>query len=242
VAGTINNITPPGAIINGSYQAITGKDPVTGQPASRVDGVGNIVITGLFHLTVQHFVSPGIRTQTLERPVAENPTSTTSKQSTAATGSREGAASSTASRSLPKSKLDLPAGGEYLDDAIRTTEQPFLKPKTQSAKAYDLIRTETIGGDNSARTVAENIKLIRNHKQLAPVEVVNINNKLYVINGHHRLEAAIRTNTELRYVIVSKSRWKELGYKSESEITHAATETSKVKLDNKLINKLVEQK
>jgi hypothetical protein len=57
--GDINNQIPTGAIINGSFQAITGRDPVTFQPgASRIDGAGNAVIGALFHLSAVHVTTP----------------------------------------------------------------------------------------------------------------------------------------------------------------------------------------
>jgi hypothetical protein len=72
---------------------------------------------------------------------------------------------------------------------------------------------------------------------LSPVEVANINNKLYVINGHHRLEAALRTNTEVKYKILSKEQWQTYGYKDESQILNASSEASqqRIKLDSKII-------
>jgi hypothetical protein len=147
-----------------------------------------------------------------------------------------------------KVKVDASAGSEFLDDGIRMNEQPFqrsansiVNDKVNAAKATDFIRTETIGGNNAARTVGANIKIVNSGGSLAPIEVAEINNKLYVINGHHRLEAALRTNTELRYKILSKTELQERGYKSESEIVHAAAETTKVKLDNKIVKKVAGQ-
>ncbi len=59
-AGDINNQIPVGAIINGSFQAITARDPVFLQPASRIDGVGNAVIGGIFHASAVHVSIPPI--------------------------------------------------------------------------------------------------------------------------------------------------------------------------------------
>ena len=76
---------------------------------------------------------------------------------------------------------------------------------------------------------------------LAPIGVAKIEDKLYVINGHHRLEAALRTNTEIGYRILTEKEWRAYGYKSEGEIIGAATEVSKVKLDAKVVQKAAGQ-
>jgi RHS repeat-associated protein len=109
-----------------------------------------------------------------------------------------------------------------------------------SASAFNIIRTETIGGNKAARTVGANIKIIRNGGQLAPIDVASINNKLYVIDGHHRLEAALRTGTEIRYNILTNEQLKTRGYNSPSDVVQAAAEVGKVKLDGKIVNKAAE--
>ena len=87
----------------------------------------------------------------------------------------------------------------------------------------------------------KHLGLIKSGEDLAPIEVTEINNKLSVINGHHRLEAALRTNTPLRYKVLSINELKERGYSSESEVVHSAVETTKVKLDNKIVKKAAGQ-
>jgi len=84
-AGQLNNITPPGAIINGGIQAITGKDPIAWKKASRIDGVGQAVIGGIFSSTISRFLKPGI-TVNLERQMAQNAAASISKQTAAANG------------------------------------------------------------------------------------------------------------------------------------------------------------
>ncbi len=108
----------------------------------------------------------------------------------------------------------------------------------KSAKPYDFIRTETISGNKAARTVGENIKIINNGGRLAPVDVASINDKLYVIDGHHRLEAAIRTGTEVRYNVLTTEQLKAKGYNSASDVIQAAAEVGKVKIDSKIVNKV----
>ncbi|HNP24982.1 MAG TPA: RHS repeat-associated core domain-containing protein, partial [Panacibacter sp.] len=123
--------------------------------------------------------------------------------------------------------------------AVKTTEQV----ENASAKATAFMRTETIGGNKAARTVGANIKIIKDGGSLAPIEVANINDKLYVINGHHRLEAALRTNTNIEYKVLTKEQWQAYGYKTESEIIRAASEASveKIKLDKKVIQQAAGQ-
>jgi hypothetical protein len=51
------------------------------------------------------------------------------------------------------------------------------------------------------------------------------------------LEAAIRTNTEIRYKILSKQELQAYHYSSENEVINAAAETKGVKLDNGVVKK-----
>jgi RHS repeat-associated protein len=125
-----------------------------------------------------------------------------------------------------------------------TTAGNQAKPVVSgNAGAYSFVRTETPSGNKSARAVGANIKILNEGGSLAPIEVASINNKLYIINGHHRVEAAIRTNTSLNYTILTEQQWKAYGYKSESEVVGAAAEASatKVKLDNKVVQKAATQ-
>ena len=81
------------------------------------------------------------------------------------------------------------------------------------------------------------MKIINEGGSLAPIEVANINDKLYIINGHHRVEAGIMTNTQIKYKVLTKEEWQAYGYKTESEIISAAANasTQKVKLNQKIV-------
>ena len=68
-----------------------------------------------------------------------------------------------------------------------------------------------------------------------------IDGKKYVINGHHRLEAAIRSKSQLEYRILTKEEWQKYGYKTEADIVGAASEVRTPKLDRKVIKKAEEK-
>jgi RHS repeat-associated protein len=110
---------------------------------------------------------------------------------------------------------------------------------TLTIKPTSLIRTERPNGNESARNVGVLMGLIRQNIKLDPVEVAVINNKMYIINGHHRTEAAMRTNTDVRFRILTKVEWQRYGYTNEQDIINAAAEANiqRVKLDNRVIQK-----
>ena len=68
------------------------------------------------------------------------------------------------------------------------------------------MRTENNWWQQGCKNRRGNIKIIKDGGSLAPIEVANINDKLYVINGHHRLEAALRTNTNIEYKALTKEQ------------------------------------
>jgi RHS repeat-associated protein len=112
-----------------------------------------------------------------------------------------------------------------------------------AGKASDFARLETLSGNQSSRTVGANIKLINSGGELVPIKVAVIDGKSYVLDGHHRLEAAARTGTEIRYDIVPQSQWGSYGYKSKDEIFSAAANASaeKTKLNGKLVAEYAKQ-
>lgn len=81
---------------------------------------------------------------------------------------------------------------------------------------------------------------IANGEAIEAIEVAVINGVNYVVNGHHRLEAALRSGAELEYKILQPSEWAKY-YKTEQEIIEAAAMTSKPKLDGKVVTKAKEE-
>jgi uncharacterized ParB-like nuclease family protein len=96
--------------------------------------------------------------------------------------------------------------------------------------------TENLNGAKSSETVGANMAILNSGGSLKPIKVAQINGKLYVLDGHHRVEAARRTQKSVSYEIVPENQYKDYGYKSATEITHAAAENGRVKLNNKRVN------
>jgi RHS repeat-associated protein len=65
------NINPLGILTYNGYQIITGRDLDTKAPASRIDGLGNIVIAGIFHQSAVKLATP-TATMQLEGQMASN--------------------------------------------------------------------------------------------------------------------------------------------------------------------------
>jgi uncharacterized protein (DUF1015 family) len=57
-----------------------------------------------------------------------------------------------------------------------------------------------------------------------PIEVVEHNGKRYIIDGHHRVEAARRAGIDVQYEIVGPSEMAKHNYKSIDEVIRAAAE------------------
>jgi ParB-like chromosome segregation protein Spo0J len=60
--------------------------------------------------------------------------------------------------------------------------------------------------------------------QGGPIKVVEHNGKRYVIDGHHRVEAARRAGIDVQYEIASPSEMAMRGYKSIDDVIRAASE------------------
>jgi len=129
----------------------------------------------------------------------------------------------------------VPPGSNKSAAEAHNGSSEAITSNTATTKPNDLKRTESIGGNQSSRTVGYYIKQIRENKSIPPVEVAEINNELYVINGHHRLEAAIRTGRKIEFKILTKEELGKYGYKSETEVINASSNVVPVKLNNKII-------
>jgi RHS repeat-associated protein len=90
----------------------------------------------------------------------------------------------------------------------------------------NMLKTHPISGNPSSRTVADYVKKIKNGKSIDPIKVAEITNqngveRLYVLDGHHRVEAAIRTNTKIKYEVISPENYKNYNYDNADEILDA---------------------
>lgn len=101
-----------------------------------------------------------------------------------------------------------------------------------STSPHNLKKTHSISGNPSSRQVGRYIR-----EEGAPIKVAEINNQKYILDGHHRTEAAIRSGRNVKYDIVPESGYQSYGYGSADEILRTASELGSVK--NKLNNKLV---
>lgn len=115
-----------------------------------------------------------------------------------------------------------------------------VKVNGEKANASEFIATESLSGNKSARAVGDIKGKMDNNAEVPPIEVAVVDGKKYVINGHHRLEGAIRSNKQLEYKVLGKDEWQKYGYKTESDIVEAAAAVSKPKLDTKVIKKAAE--
>jgi len=96
-----------------------------------------------------------------------------------------------------------------------------------SAPAHSFVRTESLSGNASSRRVHKFAESMRKGGwQGDPIKVVEHNGKRYIIDGHHRVEAARRAGIDVQYKIASPSEMAERGYKSIDDVIRAATEAS----------------
>jgi hypothetical protein len=94
-----------------------------------------------------------------------------------------------------------------------------------SAPAHSFVRTESLSGRESSRLVREYAEKMRTGGWKGdPIEVVEHNGKRYIIDGHHRVEAARRAGIDVQYEIVGPSEMAKHNYKSIDEVIRAAAE------------------
>ena len=172
-AGGINNMTGAGNVINGSYQTISGKDPISGQPASRIDGLGNVVIGGIFHYSFTKLATPAA---SLERQMAENAAVTTNKQATSVHGDNtEAAQSNAATKSSPSSV-----------SATQTATQVTTNrsaPSTARATTVATKRAKQLSINAQNGTTSEDIVFKRLESQLGSDEAILRRPRIYIGDG-----------------------------------------------------------
>jgi hypothetical protein len=85
--------------------------------------------------------------------------------------------------------------------------------------------TDEGGGRESSRLVQQYAESMRKGGwQGDPIEVVEHKGKRYILDGHHRVEAARRAGIDVQYEIVGPSEMAKYRYKSIDDIIRAAAE------------------
>src|SRR5205085_27684 len=94
-----------------------------------------------------------------------------------------------------------------------------------SAPASSFIRTHSLSGGASSRQIDDVAAVMRkNGWTFEPVLVVEHNGQRYVIDGHHRLEAARRIGIEVPCKIATPEEMARFRYKTIDDVIHAACE------------------
>jgi RHS repeat-associated protein len=113
----------------------------------------------------------------------------------------------------------------WADDVVRAADDVL----TASAKAFQ--RTESLSGNASRRTVAQIEQSMRQNGWVGgAIEVVEHNGELYVINGHHRLEAARRAGIDVVYRVITEAELRMYGYRDIAHVISASCEAGPNKL------------
>jgi hypothetical protein len=96
-----------------------------------------------------------------------------------------------------------------------------------ASKNYSLFnRTHPIGGNSSSQFVKEvSENMSKKGWNGPPIQVAEINEQLYILDGHHRFAAAQIADIPIQYEIVPLSNITNFGYKTLNEIIWAACET-----------------
>ncbi|PVD52884.1 hypothetical protein DC498_08155 [Terrimonas sp.] len=110
----------------------------------------------------------------------------------------------------------------------------------KSANASEFRALESLRGKADSRDVGKIMKLMKEGVDIDPIEVYVNNGNKYILNGHHRVEAASRLNMPVKYKeLTLQQAMDTYGYKNEVEILNKYSESFMgSRLDNRLINKV----
>jgi len=80
----------------------------------------------------------------------------------------------------------------------------------------DLVRTHGLKGDSTTKKVLAYADELSKTgwANMPPVSLVDIDGKLYILDGHHRVAAASRAGVDVKYNLVDPSEIGSYGYKS----------------------------
>lgn len=102
-------------------------------------------------------------------------------------------------------------------------------PLTGPASAFE--RTHGLSGNASTRNVQGLMDDMRvNGWQGKPIDVFEHNGSKYILDGHHRVEAARRVGIDVPYNSVPASNLGAHGYNTADDVIRAATEAGPVKV------------
>jgi len=100
--------------------------------------------------------------------------------------------------------------GESLDSIASTAvvsahiyDSSGYRYATNTARPFEFSRTESLSGNAASRDVAEIAESMRTGGwQGPPIKVVDVDGRLYVVDGHHRLAAARQVGLDVPYDVV----------------------------------------
>jgi alkylated DNA nucleotide flippase Atl1 len=116
-------------------------------------------------------------------------------------------------------------------------------PKVKSGTASEFRPLETLRGNGDSKQVANIMKAMKSGEKMPPIQVYVNNGKKYVLDGHHRLEAASRLNATIEYTELSlEEAMKRFRYKDAQEIIRAHFDNfMQSRLNNRLIKKVLDE-
>ncbi len=120
---------------------------------------------------------------------------------------------------------------------LKVIKEEKVINEVSSTMPYNLNSTHDISGNASSRVVGDYMRDIKLENKIEPIEVAQINQENYVLDGHHRVEAAKRTNSSVNFNVVPEKEYPAFGYSSKEAIINANANAAPNKLNNKLVNK-----
>ena len=131
-----------------------------------------------------------------------------------------------------KKAVDMSHITEGLDQAVTEGAKEGVEAMTPkfeiplSKKASEFKVTETLKTKSSAKKVIEIAGELKAGEKIPPIQVVEFENNLFVVDGHHRLMAARILGKELQYEIVPPNQlpgsWKSIDDVINSSLTAKA--------------------
>lgn len=105
---------------------------------------------------------------------------------------------------------------------------PVLVHNCLSASPHTLERTESLEGAFSRQHVDEIAdSMSRDGWSGDPIEVLEHNDRKYVINGHHRVAAAKKAGIDVQYRSLSLEEVQAYGYKDVDQVIWSAVEVGR---------------
>jgi hypothetical protein len=121
-------------------------------------------------------------------------------------------------------------GDEIVNGARRLLDHgnvPVAEPTATAgilptAPASSFLGTESLAGNASSRLVRWlTDSMETNGWRGDPIEVAQNGDDLFIINGHHRVAAAMRAGIDVPYRVLTDEEWQGYGYNSMQDIINA---------------------